>query len=286
MLTQNDETGVVTTPRARRSTAVSQTLRAIERDVWSGRSGREGWPIAEKGDASRYRILVASDRATRERAYRLAHRVYQRAGFASHEERWCVAPYDARMQTMTLLIEDENGKECATISLVFDSSAGLPCDEIYHEEAATLRAQECRLAEVTRLAIDESCAGMRDLLLHMFNQCYIFARLVRGQSDLLIEVNPRHLGYYQRLLRFQQVGPERACSRVQGAPAVLLRLNFAEVEAAVKGTGCTGGRDLNGRRLHAYPYSQAEEIAVASFLARNHKPMANEEARYFGIDVA
>ena len=147
-----------------------------------------------------------------------------------------------------------------------------------------MRTRGCRLAEVTRLAIDDSCPVAKNLLLHLFNQCYIFARLVRGYSDLVVEVNPRHVAYYQRIIRFQQAGPQRSCSRVQGAPAVLLHLNLSEIEATVKSTGCTFGRDLNGRRLHPYPYSKLEEEAVISFLIKNHKPMGTSEARYFGLD--
>ena len=264
--------------RVRRSSAVSQALRAIRDDV---SIGRQSW------QADAYRILVASDRETRERAYTLAHRVYQRAGYvAESSEELCVSPHDASEHTLTLLALDPDGNDCATISLVFDSEInGLPCDEIYRAEADVLRASGCRLAEVTRLAIDESCVGAKHLLLHLFNQCYIFARIVRGHTDLLVEVNPRHVAYYQRLLRFSVAGPERPCSRVQNAPALLLRLNFDEIEAAVKGTGCTGGRGADGKRLHAYPYSKPEEDAVARFLARQHRPMSAEDARYFRLQT-
>ena len=275
MLTAEDEK-ILGLSRGRRSSAVSQALRAIRDDV---NVGRQSW------QADGYRIFVAADRGTRERAYTLAHRVYKRAGYVPEfSAELCVSPHDASEQTLTLLAQDPSGNDCATISLVFDSEAhGLPCDEIYRAEASELRASGCRLAEVTRLAIDESCAGAKSLLLHLFNQCYIFARIVRGHTDLLVEVNPRHVAYYQRLLRFTVAGPERPCSRVQNAPALLLRLNFDEIEAAVKGTGCTGGRDAEGRRLHAYPYSKFEEDAVARFLVRQHRPMSAEDACYFRL---
>jgi hypothetical protein len=267
--------------RRRRTTAVSQVLRAITDDVLAG---REAWPVCSAGEnAPRFRILVAADRATRQRAYALAYRVYHRAGYTNGDAELCVAAYDTSEHTLTLLAEDMNGRECATISLVFDAGSQLPCDEIYHTEADALRSGGCKLAEVTRLAIDEQCPGARELLLHLFNQCYIFARLVRGRTDLLVEVNPRHVNYYQRLLHFQIAGPERPCSRVQGAPAVLLRLNLPAIEAAIKGTGCTGGRGLDGRRLHPYPYSKPEEEALAQFLTRRHRPMTIDDARYFGL---
>jgi len=82
--------------------------------------GREMWRL--NGDLSGSHILVASDRATRERAYALAHRVYSRAGYASSTDAGlCVLPYDAWQQTLTLLAVDAHGNDCGTISLVFDT---------------------------------------------------------------------------------------------------------------------------------------------------------------------
>ena len=39
---------------------------------------------------------------------------------------------------------------------------------------------------------------------------------------VVIEVNPRHVRYYERMLGFEVIGPERMNPRVE-APAVLLR---------------------------------------------------------------
>ncbi len=255
---------------------VSQALRAIRDDGELA--------AAAIGATTACRIVVAATREDRQRAYALAHRVYRRSGYASEEgQELCLSSFDAHAQTLTLLAEDSSGNAVATLSLVFDSANNLPCDEIYGQEVATLRARGCRLAEVTRLAIEEPCADAKSLLLALFNYCYIFSRFIRNSSDLIIEVNPSHVKYYRRMLLFTQEGPERSCSRVRGAPAVLLRLNLSEIELAVKSTGCTGGRDRNGRRLHGYPYSKAEETAIAQSLSRQHRPMSADDARYFGL---
>ena len=265
------------TGRRRRSSAVSQALRAVvQTDLLA-------IPLPERGIAAPFKIRVASTLPLRRRAYALAHRVYQRAGYVSDDgTNLCISPYDAQPQTLTLLAQDASGNDWATLSLVFDSECGLPCDEIYAGEVRSLRDSGCRIAEVTRLAIDENCSASREVLLQLFNQCYIFARKVRGCSDLVVEVNPRHETYYQRMLHFTRVGPERPCARVQGAPALLLRLNLAEIELTLKESG-GNGRDAEGRRVHAYPYSKSEERAVAEALARNHRPMSRKEIYYFGL---
>src|SRR5437773_4959103 len=70
--------------RPRRSSAVSQTLRAI--DDWMAESP-EKWPAFEEKNGTGYNILVASGRDTRERAYALAHRVYRAAGYIAADAR-------------------------------------------------------------------------------------------------------------------------------------------------------------------------------------------------------
>lgn len=217
-------------PRPRwRPSAVSQALRAIHLD-------EKPLPAAPPPTTD-YRLTVAHDAATRERAYRLAYRVYRSSGFADpHPDERCVNNYDARPDTFVLLAEDAAGRSAATVTLVFDAGGqGLPCDEIFAEELAPLRRDTRRLAEVTRLAMAPEQAGGKTLLLHLFGAIFVFARRVRHFDDFVIEVNPRHAPFYQRLLGFEPLGPERPCPRVKGAPALLLRLDLAHSEREFDG---------------------------------------------------
>lgn len=267
---------------ARRPSAVSQVLRAIRDDV---ERGEVTWEVLGKsGGAVEYRILVASTRELRERAYRLAHRVYCRSGYAGlNQDGWCVSPYDAQAQTLTLLIEDFSGQDVATVTLTFDSPSGLPCDEIFGLEIDTLRAQGRKVVEVTRLAMEECHAHSKTLLVCLFNFIYVFARRVRADSDFVIEVNPRHVSYYNRLLLFEVQGSERPCPRVQGAPAVLLRLDLSVPEREGKRVRGAGPQ-ANERSLYPHFYSWLEEGAIAEFLAKRQQPMSEAEARYFRLD--
>jgi len=187
---------------------------------------------------------------------------------------------DANPETLTLLVQDENGRDAATISLVFDAFDGLPCDEIYGAELLALRAQGRRLVEVTRLAIDPEFQRSKALLVCLFNFIYVFARRVKGRDDFVIEVNPRHVNYYCKLLNFETAGPERACPRVQGAPAVLLRLDLSAVEREVERVGGTGETSKE-RTLYPHFFAAEEEGSVADFLARRHAPMSGADAEYF-----
>lgn len=265
-----------------RPSAVSQVLRAWQEDpavrqpLWQMQT--------EASTAGGVHVHVANERSMRERAYRLAHEIYRNRGYVQDEQvAWCVAPYDAQTDVLTLLARHKDETDVGTVTLVPDSATSLPCDEIYRPETEALRAQGCRLAEVTRLAISDHCPSAKDVLLTLFNLAYLYARRINTCTDLVIEVNPRHVAYYQKLLLFEQAGPERPCPRVQGAPAVLLRLNLAAIEATVKATGATNGRDVMGRRLHRYPFSELEETRILRELLRQQRPMSSADARYFAI---
>ena len=267
--------------RPKRPSAVSQVLQAVSSECNDARS----WIIRSADGNPNFKIRVASDRASRQKAYALAYRVYRRCGYVNESASGlCVSAYDAFAGAFTLLAEDSSGKECGTITMVFDSGLGLPCNEIYREEVDGLRAQSCSLVEFTRLAIDDDTPNARTLLFHLIHLCYAFARCGGGCSDMLIEVNPRHVPYYQRLLRFEIAGPERPCPRVKDAPAVLLRLNIVKMEAELD--GFSHGRDRSGKRLHAYMFSADEEREVARFLAEQHQTMSFQEAKFFNIHFA
>lgn len=227
-----------------RPSAVSQALRAIRLDD-------APLPPAPPPSSADYRLRVAYDAATRERAYRLAYRVYRTSGFADpHPDEHCVNAYDTRPDTFVMLAEDAAGRAAATVTLVFDAGAqGLPCDEIFAEELAPLRRDARRLAEVTRLAMAPEQAGGKTLLLHLFSAIFVFARRVRRFDDFVIEVNPRHAPFYQRLLGFEPLGPERPCPRVKGAPALLLRLDLQRFDERVQNLESTAGESTRNRDL-------------------------------------
>ncbi len=266
---------------SRSPSAVSRALRALQDDRDRGASSWDSqpWDGAIEGG---FNLHVANDRATRERAYRLAQRVYRGCGYACDGESLSVSPFDADGRTLTLLISDRDGLDAATISLVFDSRSGLPCDQIYKDELNVMRRQGRGLVEVTRLAIDAKHKLCKGLLLRMFYLIYNFARCEKRFDDFVIEVNPRHVGYYRRLLCFEQVGPERPCPRVQGAPAVLLRFDLSMPE---RDPGSQeNGEAADARSLVSLFGSRPEERVVGEFLMRSHRPMSAADARYFGLE--
>ena len=131
----------------------------------------------------------------------------------------------------------------ATLSVVPDTElCGLPMESVYGAEIEGLRQQGRRLAEATSLAD-------QDLGIHEFVR--VFKTLIKvgmqyhvrqGGDSWVIAVNPRHRGFYQKVLGFVPLGPRRAYPSVQGHPAEayvsgvdLLRTHAPEMNREVFG---------------------------------------------------
>jgi hypothetical protein len=244
------------------------------------------WPLGEEqSEPASFRMVVVSSIPSRESAYRLAYDIYRRNGFVpERSERLVVEPYDGEAETLTLLlVTQENNEPVGTLSVVIDAAAGLPCDELYRDEIASLRASGARLVEFTRLVMADSVKGRGLPVLHLMNFAQVYARLVRNCTDLLIEINPRHAAYYRRKWLFETEGCERACPRVEGAPAVLLRLPLSLI-ASYAGAKDDAARTGSAQLPHFCLYSTAEEQRIAEFLRAHQRPMDDEEIAYFDID--
>lgn len=161
---------------------------------------------------------------------------------------------------ITLSACDHEETTVATISVGLDSGAGLFVDALYRDDVDRLRASGGRVCEFTKLAIDASVQS-KPVLAALFHIAYIYARLLKRCTDLFVEVNPRHVTFYRRMLGFDEWGSTRYDKRVD-AEAVLLRLDlaFAEQEIAVMG----GRPDLAATKRSLYPYffSAREETGI------------------------
>lgn len=99
----------------------------------------------------------------------------------------------------------------------------------------------------------------------MFHIAYMYARRFARCTDLLIEVNPRHVRFYRAMLGFEVLGEERTCARVD-APAVLLRLDLGYCERQIARFG--GRRELATavRSLYPLAFSRREEDGICGRL--------------------
>ncbi|HZX25769.1 MAG TPA: long-chain N-acyl amino acid synthase, partial [Telluria sp.] len=94
---------------------------------------------------------------------------------------------------------------------------------------------------------------------------YIYAHNIHGYTDYVIEVNPRHVLFYKRMLGFQDWGPERPCTRV-GAPAVLLRLELDYMGEQIRRFGGMFEQHADERSFYPYFFPYLDEPGITDRL--------------------
>jgi hypothetical protein len=202
----------------------------------------------------RFKIKVADQKGRRGLVdsllkHRYAWRGYTGAGL----------PTDPTVNKFTLAAM-ENDQSIGTITVSFDGPQKLASDESFAEEVNALRAQGHKLCEFTKLAVDPTTATKR-VLAALFHVAYIVAHRIRGFDTLLIEVNPRHVRYYERMLGCRVLGNERL-NRAVRAPAVLLSVEFSYILSQIGEFGGQPERAATERSLYPFAFSLTEEAAI------------------------
>jgi hypothetical protein len=205
---------------------------------------------------------MASDRSELESAFRLLASSYQARGYEMPSTKlFRYTPYHVLPDTITLVAKDQ-GRVVATLSLVPDTSLlGLPMECIYGPEIADLRQNGRRMAEATSLADRDLSAREFILVFKTFIKLVMQYHVRQGGDSWVITVNPRHRGFYLKVLGFQPLGPCRSYPLVQDHPAEaflldadLLRSGAPEMYQFVF------GESLPDQVLEAPPWS-AEQVA-------------------------
>lgn len=200
-----------------------------------------------------FKIRLADQAGRRSSASMLINRRYAWRGYASDVH------LDEDPNRVTL-IAASGEMTIGTISINFDSEAGLLVDEIYKDRVDLLRQQGHKVCEFVKLAVDAGVRSKR-VLGALFHIAMIFARNIHGSTHIVIEVNPRHVRFYEQMLDFQQLGEMRWNPRVN-APAVLLGIEFARTYHKVLAFG--GREDLAATEKSFFPYffSPHEELHI------------------------
>jgi hypothetical protein len=203
-----------------------------------------------------FKIRLANTEDRRRSASLLIEKMYSWRGYEA-------AALSRDPNKITLVAHQEN-KVAGTVTLGLDSPRGLVVDEMYKAEVDKLREQGRKIAELTKLAVDESAAS-RSVLAALFHIAFIYAYHIHKYTDFVIEVNPRHALFYKRMLGFNLVGTEKMCPRV-GAPAVLLHLDFDYIEQQISHLGGVLPPPPKEKSLYPYGFSKQDEEGIAQRL--------------------
>jgi hypothetical protein len=129
------------------------------------------------------------------------------------------------LSCVTLIAQAGNGL-LGTLTVRPDSPEGLLAEHTFPEVIDQLRLDGRRLGELTKLAVEEG-ADWKAALQALVHSAYVVTRTVHALTDVVIEVNPRHVRFYRRVFGFVAATAERVCTRV-GAPSVLMLLDLAD----------------------------------------------------------
>jgi len=196
-------------------------------------------------ECNEYSVRRAATVLEYKKAANLVMQMYSSKGYLTDS----IAALPRHDDTITVDAHDAR-QIMATLTVRFDSlGAGLLADTLYAKEIDEFRATGRKICEMTKLAVDPR-HGSKELLAALIQVAYLYAHVVRGASDLLIEVNPRHVGFYKRMLGFNEIGDRRMCPRVN-APAVLLHVELDYMRQQIA-RHAGRGRRSSEKTLYSY----------------------------------
>jgi len=188
---------------------------------------------------AKYQFKLATSAEDYFAALKLVQDVYVREGYVNVDEASCPCRIlkNHFFEKTAVFIGKKNEEMVFTASLFPDSAKGLPMDSIYKKELNSLRDQGRMIGEVGCLATHpEFRNGSQNIPMHGNKILLKYAMEYLKLDDLVITVHPKHAMVYTETLMFDEIGKGqiKAHPKVNGNPAVALRLNLGEVEAKFK----------------------------------------------------
>jgi hypothetical protein len=200
----------------------------------SGVNGTEGRRTGSPSDTNAaLHIAIAKSPEQFESANDLVRERYARRGYeVGGDAHISAKPRQERFsQEITFLVA--SGKDTVgTLTLGLDGPHGLRAEASYGEYIDQFRAAGRSVCELTRLALAEA-ADTKAVLASLFSLAHVVGRTMHDVTDVFIEVNPRHVGFYSRVLGFAIAAGEKFCERVR-APSVLLQLELETLEKRLR----------------------------------------------------
>ena len=226
------------------------------------RSAAHSVALHDRANDDEFSIHAAHTERHRLEASRLVHHRYVQRGYRREHQ----VGHECEVNVLTLSAIGAGGT-LGTLGIRFDVAQGLSADKAFAAEMALLRGKEGRqICEFTQLALDNQAAS-KPVLAALFHTAYLHAYKVQGIELLVIEVNPRHVPYYRRMLDFKICSDVKTNTQVH-APAVLLSLELSHAEHQIARFGGHPSMVNCVRSLYPLFFSPERE---AEMLARLHE---------------
>lgn len=202
-------------------------------------------------------VRLADSNTSRNSAKMLINRRYSWRGYGDKHR----LSDSASHSTFTASTEDQT---IGTITLAVDSLSGLAADVTFKDEIDKFRTVSgSKVCELTKLAFDSELPS-KPLLAALFHIVFIHGQLKYNCTDLFIEVNPRHRRFYEAMLGFATVGPQRHNQSVS-APSQLMWLKVSNIRKRID-EAMNPLREQICRSLYPFFFSSIEERVIHSRL--------------------
>jgi len=210
---------------------------------------------------------LATDCDALEQAFRLQHDQYVSQGYMDPDSTGLRLNIHNALPSTRVFVAKADRRVVGTMTLIVDSQLGLPMDQIYADNLGTLRGERHQLTEASGLALDPECrrSGVA-VLMRLIRLITLYAAEVLRSSDICIAVNPRHATFYRKALYFQNFGAMKQYAKVNGAPAVGLRLDCDLLRSFVRDQ--REGRPV-ASQVYGFLYRKVEVDRALSRLMRD-----------------
>lgn len=206
--------------------------------------------LTPQASGTGFKIRIARRPSVLQDALGLLNRRYRQRGYG--------------YQTLTLspermtIVAYENKQVVGTLTVQLDAGLGLLSDDCFGELLDGFRAHGASLCEFTKLATAPH-APMPATLASMFHVAFIFAHQIRQATHAVVEVNPRHVAFYTRVLGFTPHGTPQTNPRVK-APGVLLVADFAHIGRQLQARDTPGPGEPPPFFSHSFSNAEAQGI--------------------------
>jgi hypothetical protein len=181
----------------------------------------------DKPLSKKFVFKLAQTQAELEACFRLLHDEYVKAGLMEPDPSGMRVTIYHALPTTSMLMCRYGQQVVGTVSLIRKSKLGFPMQQAFNlEEVFQIGGN---VAEVSALAVSSRFHAPRDLvLIPMLKFLYEYAEYRFDTRHLVIAVNPRHIGIYEKVFCFSRLH-QHAVSHydyVGGAPAVGAHLDL------------------------------------------------------------
>lgn len=175
-----------------------------------------------------FRVEIAKSQEDLQSAYALLHDSYVGIRIIDPQPSGLRCNLFSFLPTSTIVVAKLKGRVIGTVSLIKDSTAGLPSDGEFPEENNHFRRQGKSLVEVSALAVAPEFRGQHSVTFLLIAFLYKHNRHYFACDYMIAAVHPKSEIFYKALMGFEKNGRPLDYSSLKGAAAIHISMDLSE----------------------------------------------------------